>query len=155
VNLDPNQTIQMILQGFAPQAASANRNFMDTMALSGLSGGPVQSGEAQLQGQLATGLAPELGNAIQGSQGMQLQQALANAGAWNQQGMFNAGEANTSGRDLASMLYGGWGQQLGQMGNILGGGQSGMNNIAGNQANNFGIQQPIDWGQIAAMFSGG
>lgn len=155
VNLDPQQAINQILAGFAPQAASANRNYMDTMALSGLSGGPVQSGEQQLQGQLAAGLAPSLAGAIQNSQSNELSQSQGNQNAWNQQGMFNAGEGTSAGSQLAQMLYGGWGQQLGGIEGILGQGQSGMNNIAGNQANNFGIQNPIDWGQMAQMFAAG
>ena len=139
-NTDPSAVLQQILAAFQPQAASANRNFMDTMALSGLSGGPVQSGEAQLQGQLAAGLAPSLGNAIQFSQGQGLEQALANAGFMNQGGMFNT--SNMIGQQdlLAQMLQQAWSQQLGAQTGLLGQGMGGAQGIAQGGMQNFPIQ---------------
>jgi hypothetical protein len=154
-NTNPQSIINQIMTAFGPQANQANQSFMDTMALSGLSGGPVQSGEQQLQGQLAAGLAPELGNAIQFSQGQGLEQALANAGfsnqassqnanAWNTQGMFNAGEGTNAGQMLAQLF-----QQM----NLAGmGGQQG---IAQGAQQNFGIQAPMDWSSLGQLIGQG
>ena len=139
-NTDPSATIAQIMAAFAPQAQSAQQGFMDSMALSGLSGGPVQAGEQQLQGQLAAGLAPSLANAIQFSQGQGLEQALANAGMFNTNQMFNAGEATSAGQMLAQLF-----QQM----NLAGmGGQQG---IAGQAASNFPISQPLGGDLLGAL----
>lgn len=107
--LSPNATIQQILQGFAPQAQQANTNLMDTLAASGISGGPAAGLQEQLQSQLASGLAPTLANAIMGSQGNMLQAGLANAGFTQQAGLANQGAANSmTGLNIGDLM-----QQMG------------------------------------------
>lgn len=152
-NTDPSAVIQQILTAFQPQAQSANQNFMDSMALSGMSGGPVQTGEAQLQGQLAAGLAPELGQAIQFAQGQGLQQALANAGFANQASSQNVGNMVNQQDLLAQMLQNAWGQQLGATTDILGGGMNAQNNISNQGMGNFGIQGGMgdSFGQLGGI----
>lgn len=187
--LSPQATIQQILQGFAPQSAQATTALNNSLAASGIVGGPAATAQSELQGQLAASLAPTLANAIQTSQGnvlgaqefqsgQGLQQALANAqlgeqtglanqSAANQMGEFNVGnqiganqfnatQANQAGSQLAQMLYGGWGQQLGdfaglnsqELGGLLGleqGGLSNLGELAYGAENNFPVMQGGDW----------
>jgi hypothetical protein len=196
--LSPQSTIQQILTGFAPQSAQATNNLNNTMAASGIVGGPANVAQTELQGQLAASLAPTLANAIQTAQGnvlgaqefqsgQGLQQALANASlgeqtslanqaAGNQVGEFNIGNqiganqfnasaANNMSSQLAQMLYGGWGQELGQFGNLnsqelqglLGLEQTGLGNlgsIAYGAGQNFPVQQSGDWGGLGQGLGG-
>ena len=194
--LSPQATIQQILAGLAPQAAQATTNLNNTLAASGMSGGPANVAQTELQGQLQGSIAPAIAQAIQGAQqnvlgaqefqsGQGLQQALANAGLGEQTSLansqlanqlgefnvgnqiganqFNASAANNAGSQLAQMLFGGWGQELGQYGNILDEGLSGMGNIAYGAGENFPVQQGGDWsglGQglgsmLGGLFGGG
>jgi hypothetical protein len=151
-NTDPNAMIQQIMAAFAPQQKNAQQGFMDTMALSGLSGAPVAAGENQLQQALAAGLAPSLEGAIQFSQGQGLQQSLANAGFSNSansqnvsdfmnNNQFNVGQGNNALQQL-----------LGQFGNINSGGMGIQGGIAQGAQNNFGIQGgDTGIGQLLAM----
>lgn len=205
--LGPQQTIQQILQGFAPQAAQSTDALNNSLAAAGIVGGPALTAQSELQGQLASSLAPTLAQAIQGSQanvlgaqefqsGQGLQQALQNAqlaeqtglanqGAANQIGMFDVGNqiganqfnaqaGNTAGSQLANLLYGGWGQELGQFGNLNSQmlqnmfglentGLGGLMELGYGASQNFPVQQSGDWsglgqglgGLFGGMFGGG
>lgn len=150
--LSPNSTIQQILQGFAPQAQQATRSLNDTLAAGGISGGPAAGLQTQLQGQLASSLAPTLANAIQGSQGNELQAALANAGFTQQAGMANMGAANQmTGMNINNIM-----QQMMANTGYANQGQNelaqalmnayGMNFNAFNNLNNAGLQGAMNLG---------
>ncbi len=128
----PNATIQQILTGFAPQAQNSENQLNQTLADFGVNGGQAVGAMSQLQGQLAGALGPTLANAIQGSQGMQLQG-----------GEFNSGAYNNQQQDIMNAMFG-----------IIGGGQG-----AGNQnANNYGstiTTQQSPWESIFQALQGG
>ena len=96
--LDPTSTINYILQGFAPQAQSAENNLNQTLANFGINGGQAVGAATQLQAQLGGALAPTLASAIQNAQGNLLNAGEFNAGAQNTAGAFNAGAQNQSGQ---------------------------------------------------------
>lgn len=104
-SLGPQATIQQIMQGFAPQAAQSTAALNNTLAAMGIVGGGAQDAQTMLQGQLASSLAPTLANAIQNSQGNQLnagefgvnnglQQSMNNAGMQQQQTLANQSASN-------------------------------------------------------------
>src|SRR5271165_4068240 len=138
---DPSQVIQQILQGFAPQAQSAQNSLNATLAESGLAGGPNVSAQEQLQGQEAAGLAPSIANAIQFSQGQQQQAGLSNTAAANQftlqnlQDLMGTNQYNTTAynQQLNNLL--------GLFSNPYTQAQQGAIGIANQQAGNFPIQQ--------------
>lgn len=103
--LGPQATLQQILAGFQPQARQAQGALNSQLAGMGIVGGGAQGATQDLQGQLASSLAPTLASAIQNSQGMQLgaeqgnqnaQNAMTglNVGATNQQTLANQGAQN-------------------------------------------------------------
>jgi hypothetical protein len=138
---DPSQVIQQILQGFGPQVQSSQNALNSTLAESGLAGGPNVSAQEQLQGQLASGIAPSIANAIQFAQGQQQQAGLFNTGAENQftlqnlQNILGSNEYNTGqyNQSLQNML--------GLFANPYQNMQQGSINLANQSANNFPIQQ--------------
>lgn len=179
--LSPNSVIQQILQGFAPQAQQANRNLMDTLAASGIAGGPAAGLQEQLQSQLASGLAPTLANAIMGSQGNMLQAGLANAGFSQQAGlsnqnaansmtglnigdimqqmMANTGYANQGQDQIANALLNAYGMNFNAFNNLNDAGLQGVQNLsatnmgaAGNMANTMANNFPIYQSMWPAMF---
>lgn len=165
VDTSPAAAIAQILQGFAPQAARSTNALNNTLAAMGVVGGGAADAQTMLQGNLASSLAPTLASAIQGSQGMSLQQALSNANAsnamtsqnlqnLNQQQAFNVNAANNAQSQLAQALLGAWGQEFGAFNNTnlaglggiqstLGQGLSGANSLASQQANNFPVYQSM------------
>src|SRR5271166_2313802 len=138
---DPSQVIQQILQGFAPQVQSSQNALNSTLAESGLAGGPNVSAQEQLQGQLASGIAPSIANAIQFSQGQQQQAGLANTGYANQftlqnlQDLMGTNQYNTST----------YNSQLNNLLNLFSNPYSQMqgasNSLALGSSNNFPVQQ--------------
>jgi hypothetical protein len=152
INLSPNATIAKIMQGFLPQERQATNAMNNQLAAGGIVGGGAQGAQQLLQGQLSSSIAPTLANAIQGSQGMELQQALGNAGMtnsmnsqnlqdWMGTNQFNANAANDSRMALAQMLQNAWGTQAGGLSSILGQGLGGASGLAGSEANNFPVYQ--------------
>lgn len=140
-DVSPQTTLQMILQGFAPQAQSSTNALNNQLAAMGIQGGGALDAQTALQRQLASGIAPSLGQAVQSAQGMGLQQALANAGF-----------ANQAGSELAQMLYGGWGQGLQQFGALNQQGLGTAGSLAGQEANNYQVYQPNPiWGTLGQM----
>src|SRR5271166_1707786 len=146
---DPSQVIQQILQGFAPQAQSAQNSLNATLAESGLAGGPNVSAQEQLQGQEAAGLAPSIANAIQFAQGQQQQAGLSNTAAANQftlqnlQDLMGTNQYNTTAynQQLNNLL--------GLFSNPYQQAQQGAIGIANQQAGNFPIQQGAGAGSAA------
>lgn len=151
-NVDPSATIQQILAGFMPQARQSTSALNNQLAAAGIVGGGAQDAQQQLQGQLASSLGPTLANAIQTSQGMGLQQSLANAAAsnqmtgqnlqdWMQTNLFNAGASNQAGNTLAQMLQQGWSMPLQGMIGLESGGLGAAGGLAGQEAQNFAVPQ--------------
>lgn len=168
--LSPNATIQAILQGFAPQAASASRNLNDTLAAAGIAGGPAAGLQEQLQSQLASGLAPSIANAIMGSQGNILNASLANQSAANsmtglntgdimQQLMANTGYANQSQDQIAQALMNAYGMNFNAFNNLNDAGLQGVQSLsatnmgsAGNMANTMANNFPVYQSMWPEMF---
>ena len=160
INLSPQQTIAQIMKGFMPAQRQATSSLNNTLASSGIVGGGAQGAQNLLQGQLSASLAPTLANAIQGSQGMQLQQGLGNAGMsnqmtsqnlqdWMQTNLFNAGASNQAGSQLAQLLQGGWNTQAGGLASILGTGLGNSGQLAGQEAQNFPVYPNTSiWGLL-------
>lgn len=147
-DVGPQSTLSMIMQGYAPQARASTSALNNQLASMGIQGGSALDAQSALQSQLAAGLAPSLAQAVQGSQGMTLEQSLANMQA-----------ANQSKSALAQMLYGGWGQGLSQFGALNQAGLGTAGSLAGQEANNYQVyqQNPI-FGQMlgaAGMALGG
>lgn len=126
--VDANQfgagnTIQSLLQGFAPQAQRSTNNLNQTLADFGVSGGQAVGAQTQLQAQLAAALSPSIASAIQSSQGQQLSALQGNQGA------------QVSQNNLAAQLQGtNYGQQNSALANALG------TNTANNQQANLSNQ---------------
>lgn len=174
-SLSPNSTIQQILAGFAPQANSAQKNLMQTLADFGIGGGQAVQAQTQLQDSLASALAPTLANAIQFSQGNQLQAgefgsgqglqaALANAGFANNAGQYNAqatnavNAANTGAFDqnqqmLLQMILQDYMANLQANAGILSGGQGAANQQAVNYGGTITTSDPF--GQIMSALAAG
>src|SRR5215469_3222504 len=151
-NVSPQQSLQMILQGFQPQTQSANTALQNQLAAAGIQGGGAIDAQTALQRNLAAGLAPQLAQTVQGAQGMTLQQSLANQAAQNQMtgtnlqdwmttNLANQGASNQAGNTLAQMLQQGWGQGLGIFGQLESGGLGAAGGLAGQQAQNFPVYQ--------------
>lgn len=150
-NVSPQATLQQILAGFMPQARQSQDALNNQLAAAGIVGGGAQDATQMLQSQLASALAPTLGNAIQSSQGMTLQQSLANQQARNQmtglnisdimQGKaFNAQARNQAGSQLASMMQQGWQLPYQAQSELYNQYMGGAGNLAGAEASNFVVQ---------------
>jgi hypothetical protein len=140
-SVDPSQTIQQILQGFAPQVQSSQNALNSTLAASGLAGGPNVSAQEQLQGQLASGIAPSIANAIQFAQGENQQAGLSNTGAANQftlqnlQDLMGTNQFNTETyNNQLNNILGLFANPYSQM-------QNASNSLALGGAQNFPVQQ--------------
>jgi hypothetical protein len=124
-SFNPNQTISYLNQGFQGTDANAANQLNQTLADFGINGGQAVDAMGNLQSQLASAQAPTIANAIQNSQGMQLQG-----------GEFNAGAFNNQQQQIMNAIFG-----------MMGGGQG-----AGNQnANQYGstvTQTPSIWNSI-------
>lgn len=162
--LGPQQSINQVLAGFQPQARQAQGALNSQLAAMGIVGGGAQGATQDLQGQLASSLAPTLASTIQNSQGMQLgaeqgnQSALnamtgLNVGAANQMtgtnlqnvmgtNLANQQAANSARSALANYLMQAWQvplqAQTGIYGSMLGGGAG----LAGQEAQNFAVPPP-------------
>ena len=170
--LSPNSTIQQILQSFQPQEQSAQNNLNQTLADFGVGGGQAVQANQQLQGELASSIAPALANAIQGSQSNllgasefnindPLQAALANQSSANQANLFNAtgvnnmnaanvAQYNQNNSQLLQDLLSNYAQQLGIQAGTVNTGQS-----AGNQnAVNYGQTITETPSPFASIFGG-
>jgi hypothetical protein len=112
----PQQTLQYLQQGFAPQDASATNNLNSTLADFGINGGQAVGAMSELQAQLAGAQAPTLANAIEGSQANLLQGGEFNSGAFN----------NAQQQQLQDQL-GLYGMNLGDVASIIGSGQGAGN----------------------------
>lgn len=153
VNVSPQSTISQILQGFQPQAQQATTDLNSTLASMGIVGGGAQQAQTQLQGQLASSLAPTLASAIQNSQGLQLNQAQSNAAAANQMtglnlqdllstNMYNQSAANTAQSQLANYLMQGWTDPLSAYTQLQTGGLGAAGSIATGAAQDYPVYQP-------------
>jgi len=168
----PAATAQTELQGqLSASLAPTLANAIQTAQGNVLGAQEFQSGQ---------GLQQALANAQLGEQtGLANQQAANQIGEFNignQIGanQFNAQAGNTAGNELAQMLYGGWGQELGQFGslnsqelqNMFGLESQGLSNIGElgyGASQNFPVQQSGDWsglgqglgGLFGGMFGGG
>jgi hypothetical protein len=143
-SVDPTTTLNMILQGFQPQAQSARSALQNQLAAAGIVGGGAIGAESALERQLGASLAPTLGQAVQSSQGMTLEQALANAGF-----------ANQAGSQLAGYLQQGWQLPLQMFGQLQQQGLGTAGSLAGEEARNFPVyqQSPI-WGLAGSALGG-
>jgi len=170
VNTSPQQTLAMIMQGFAPQAAQSTAALNNTLAAMGIVGGGAQDAQTLLQTNLAAALAGQLAPAVENSQGLSLQQAMGNAqgansmtalntGALNNANQYNATSANSAGLNLAQLMMQAY---LGELGAVSGTNQEGLvgaNQLASNESNNFsytpGTNYLNDAASLAALFAGG
>jgi len=165
VNTSPQQTLAMIMQGFAPQAAQSTAALNDTLAAMGIVGGGAQDAQTLLQSNLASALAGQLAPAVENSQALSLNQAQGNAqgansmtalntGALNNANQYNATAANSSGQDLASLMMQAY---LGQLGAVSGTNQEGLagsNQLANDEANNFSYTPGTNYLNDAAGLAG-
>ena len=153
VNVSPQSTIQQILQGFQPQAQQSTSNLNSTLAAMGIVGGGAQQAQDALQGQLASSLAPTLAQAIQGSQGTQLNQAQTNAAAANQMtglnlqdqmytNFANQNAANNMQSQLANYIMQGWSEPLSAYTQLQTGGLGAAGSIASGAAQDYPVYQP-------------
>lgn len=151
-NVSPQQSLQMILQGFQPAQQMQTNALNNSLAAAGIQGGGAIDAQTALQRNLAAGLAPSLANAVQGAQGMTLQQSQGNQAAanqmtgtnledWMRTNAFNAQAANQAGGTLANMLQQGWQTPLQLFGGLESGGLGAAGGLAGSEANNFPVYQ--------------
>lgn len=153
VNLSPQASIAQVLQGFQPQAQQSTSDLNSTMAAMGIVGGGAQQAQNLLQSNLASALAPTLAQVIQGSQGMQLNQAQGNANAANTMTGLNVQDqlavnsqnqnvANMMQSQLANYLMQGWSQPLSAYTELQSGGLGAAGNIASGAAQDYPVYQP-------------
>lgn len=159
-NVDPSTTLAMILQGFTPQAQSSNIALQNQLAAAGIQGGGALDATTALQRNLAAGLAPTLGQAVQSAQGMTLEQALANAASQNQMtglnvqdwmntNLANMEAANQAKGQLGNYLMQGWLDPMSMFGGLNSQGLGGQQSLSQINAQNFPVyqQSPI-WGML-------
>lgn len=164
-SLNPSQSIAQLQQAYLPQQQQAQQNLNQTLADFGVSGGQAVQANQQLQGLLASSIAPALANLIQGSQGMQLgagefnsgnalQAALANAGASNQAGQFganatnqmnaaNVGQFNQTQAQQLQEILNNYNQQLALNAGVYGQGQGAGNQQALNYGQDITVSDPF------------
>lgn len=128
-SLGSSQTIQALLQGFAPQAQRSTNNLNQTLANFGVTGGQNVAAQTELQAQLAAALSPSIASAIQNSQGNTLNagefgvtNSANNANRQLQAGTTNQGAQLTQ-NDLNAQIQAGNASQF----NALMGGGVGQN----------------------------
>lgn len=164
-SLSPNATIQQLQQAYLPQEQQATTNLNQTLADFGVGGGQAVQANQQLQGLLASSIAPALAQAIQNSQGMQLgagqfnagnalQAALANAGSANTASQFgagatnamnaaNVGQFNQSQEQMLQDILNNYFSQFGAFSNIFGQGQGAGNQNAVNYGQDITVSDPF------------
>lgn len=152
-NVSPQASIQQVLQGFQPQAQQSTSDLNSTLAAMGIVGGGAQQAQTMLQGQLASSLAPTLASVIQNSQGMGLQQSLANASANNQMtglniqdilgtNMYNTSAYNNAQSQLANYINQGWQLPYEANTQIQTGGLGAAGSISTGAAQDYPVTQP-------------
>jgi hypothetical protein len=138
-SLGSNQTIQQLLQGFAPQAQNSTNQLNQTLADFGVGGGQAVGAQTQLQGQLAASLAPSIASAIQNSQANQLNAGEFGTSNALNQSLANSGAANTNTNALNSIF-----------GSTLG---NNANNVQNTNQFNAGSQNSADQYNASALNS--
>lgn len=167
---NPAYGVGQVLQGFAPQSAASTNTLNDTLAAMGISGGGAANAQTALQGQLASSLAPTLGNVYTQYAGNSLQQALANQNAANTASLanqsttmagneYNAGAYNSLQQALMNAAQGYQSQEAGGVGSLYGDilsgfgslygeGLSGENALAGIGANAYPVYGTSGYGDL-------
>lgn len=170
-SVDPSASIQQIYSQLNPQFAQANRNLNNQLAASGIEGGSAIDAQQQLQSAETGTTASAIQAAIQNAQGLNQQAGLTNTNAQNQFNLqnlqnlystnsYNTNAANTGQQQYANALLGQYNtdansfnglntSQFGTQNNLTYQNLAANQNLAGNLAGNYQVQQGAGAGAAA------